>query len=107
MFKKIKSAGKKAVSIEEGHKSSLEPANEKDPRARLESEEERRERRRAERDGKGEFSIYILYFILYCIFCRMVVAVGGGCFMYKDFIVILLLLVVVDRMCKSLRAGAM
>eukprot|EP00573_Skeletonema_grethae_P002903 CAMPEP_0201691784 /NCGR_PEP_ID=MMETSP0578-20130828/4849_1 /ASSEMBLY_ACC=CAM_ASM_000663 /TAXON_ID=267565 /ORGANISM="Skeletonema grethea, Strain CCMP 1804" /LENGTH=326 /DNA_ID=CAMNT_0048177047 /DNA_START=248 /DNA_END=1224 /DNA_ORIENTATION=- len=51
MFKKIKSTGKKTVSIEE-HKSSLEPSNEKDPRARLESEEERKERRRSERDGK-------------------------------------------------------
>eukprot|EP00984_Skeletonema_dohrnii_P029791 scaffold20681_cov123-Skeletonema_dohrnii-CCMP3373.AAC.3 len=51
MFKKIKAAGKKNVTIDE-HKSSLEPANEKDPRARMEADEERKERRKSDRDGK-------------------------------------------------------
>lgn len=67
MFKKIKSAGKKNVAIEE-HKSSLEPANEKDPRdrGRKETEEERRERRRSERGDKGEL-VACYYMLCLCI----------------------------------------
>ena len=60
MFKKIKAAGKKNVTIDE-HKSSLEPSNEKDPRARMEADEERRERRKSDRDGKGESFCLIIY----------------------------------------------
>ena len=70
MFKKIKSVGKKNVTIEE-HKSSLEPANEKDPRdrdrKRDETDEERRERRRAERGDKGEFCCNVCPVML-CVF---------------------------------------
>ena len=60
MFKKIKGIGhKKEVSIEEPNKSSLEPSNEKDPRAAAKKaldgdSSERRERKKSDRDGKGE-----------------------------------------------------
>lgn len=81
MFKKIKAAGKKTVAIEE-HKSSLEPANEKDPRARLETEEERKERKSRERDGKGEFCLFrFVYFV-----CVVVVAVVDRCKILKKLV---------------------
>ena len=67
MFKKIKNAGKKKeVTIEEkSNKSSLEPANEKDPRAhaKLESSDhsskkERKRSKERERGDKGELVVF-------------------------------------------------
>ena len=87
MFKKIKAAGKKNVTIDE-HKSSLEPSNEKDPRARMEADEERKERRKSDRDGKGESSLFVcavgdylwLFSVSWCVYFmvgRLGCLVGG------------------------------
>ena len=77
MFKKIKNAGKKkevTIIEEKSNKSSLEPANEKDPRhAKLIDSSEKKERKRSkerERGDKGEFCILmILLFVSYLLFC--------------------------------------
>ena len=87
MFKKIKNAGKKKeVTIEEkSNKSSLEPANEKDPRhatTKLESSDhsskkERKRSKERERGDKGEFC-YVYIFVCICLlFCA---DVGGSLF---------------------------
>ena len=82
MFKKIKNAGKKKeVTIEEkSQKSSLEPANEKDPRhhatTKLESSDhsskkERKRSKERERGDKGElyFDDIIILCLIYCFLC--------------------------------------
>jgi len=74
MFKKIKSIGsKKEVSVDEPsqqqqHKSSLEPSNEKDPRAavkkdKLDDSEKRAKKSSGDRDGKGESYTYLLMYL--------------------------------------------
>ena len=74
MFKKIKNAGKKKeVTIEEkSQKSSLEPANEKDPRhattTKLESSDHssKKERKRSkERGDKGELVVFLMIVLLF------------------------------------------
>ena len=75
MFKKIKNAGKKKeVTIEEkSQKSSLEPANEKDPRhhatTKLDSSEkkERKRSKERERGDKGELVVFLMIVLLFCV----------------------------------------
>ena len=83
MFKKIKNAGKKKeVTIEEkSNKSSLEPANEKDPRhAKLDSSEKKERKRSKERERGDKGELYfddIIICVLFIVLC--------GCWRGRSF----------------------